>query len=144
MTQLKDVIHYYIGQSVYLCDNLEGNRVIEPLTAKMLAEDLEMFYDEELPRPYTIVLRRLEDMTEHEAIALVERIVHADEFVDVDTTHNSFGDLMVTWRGDEYNATGEKTWSSEQFHYLLKQGFDLWGLIDSNQAIDAKTLNQKV
>lgn len=28
------------------------------------------------------------------------------------------------------------------FHYLLKQGFDLFGLIDSKQAIDSTTLKQ--
>jgi hypothetical protein len=99
-----------------------------------------------------LVLRRLEDMMADEAIELASLVVHKDEYINVSIyRHNYTNDLMVQWglltqsqRADDveyfFNATGERSWSGSQFHYLLQQGFDLFGLIDAGLAIDAKTL----
>lgn len=62
------------------------------------------------------VLRRLEDMTKEEKARVGYSAMIKNEIV----------------------------WTPEKVHYLLKQGFDLWNLIDSKQAVDLKTLNQKV
>lgn len=64
------------------------------------------------------ILRRLESMTEEEKVAY----------------ENMSG--MLLSRPIE-NA---KWWTADAFHWACSMGFDLFGLIDSNQAIDAATL----
>ncbi|HYK57171.1 MAG TPA: hypothetical protein VEV15_11940, partial [Flavisolibacter sp.] len=97
-------------------------------------------------------LRRLEDMKEEEAIELVRLVVHEDEYINVTTyLHNFTNGLMVGWglvKGrinevtDYFNATGERSWSGDQFNYLLQKHFDLFGLINAGLAVDSKTINQ--
>lgn len=79
-------------------------------------------------------------------------VVNENEFNNVSTyRHNFTNDLMVQWgyltptqRADDvecyFNATGERSWSAEQFHYLLRQHFDLFWLIDAGLAVDIKTI----
>lgn len=56
-------------------------------------------------------LRRLSDMTEEEKARVGYSAMIKDDII----------------------------WTPEKVHYLLKQGFDLFGLIDEGAAIDAKT-----
>lgn len=114
----------------------------------MLGNETEVTWTDSIK----LVLRRLEDMTEEEAIELVSQVVHKDEFINVSTyRHNFTNDLMVQWglltpmeRANDveyyFNATGERSWSSAQTHYLLQHHFDLFGLIDDELAVDAKSV----
>jgi hypothetical protein len=99
----------------------------------------------DMPGGVKLILRQLNSMTEEEAVELVRLVVHEEEFVDVEThTNPYFEDIIVEWgrRSDDdeaenkFNATSERTWSADQFHYLLKCGFDLFNLIDAGLAID--------
>ena len=143
MIQLKDIIQYYIGRW-YWTENSEGET-----NAHTLPNVLDMIKREKKVQLY---LRRLEDMDEFEAVELArlqidpKRHSNVDVlFIEKERIHymdgskwtgdgvEEFYDLYVYY--NQLNAT--------QFHYLLKQGFDLFNLIPSGQAIDSKTLNQK-
>lgn len=121
MIQLKEVIHYYIGQR-FLFDNQEWKIVaINRKTVKGWRYSAtggdryqEIWHHECKP-----ILRRLEDMTEEEK-------QESQKYNVVETIN----DVKVEWD------------TPLTFHYLLQQGFDLFGLIDSNQAIGSKTLKQ--
>lgn len=175
--KLQDYLHYYIGANVFLCINLEGNNVIEPLTPKMLHEDMDMFIDPDDTRPYKLLLRRLEDMKEDQMIGLLQSMAPPDmedkptpEDYGLEMFYNDDG-LMVDrdiavganyscrcYEGQIgvkvcgsiilFDETGkdvtrdELTNTPRAFHYLLQQGFDLFGLIPAGLAIDAKTLQQ--
>lgn len=137
-TQWKDVAHLYIGCLVH---RKEYNRT-QPLTTSLLwhleQDPNEQFYG------YKPILRRLESMTEEEALHLASLSEYPDHFNDVKAEKNQFGDWIVTWQGIEesrniFNSTGEMFYCSEQFQYLLKKGFDLFQLLDSGQAIEQES-----
>lgn len=78
-------------------------------------------------------LRPMSDMTEEEAIELTRFVACADEFTDVQIRRDHFNDIIVTWGkcpDNFYCATGEIVWTAEQFHYLLKQRFDVFGILN--------------
>jgi hypothetical protein len=141
--KLIDYLPYYIGCD-YWTNNSQGN-----LNAKTLPDVIDMCKRD---KGVQLHLRRLEGMTDEQAIELVRLVVHEDEFTNVSTyRHNHTNDLMVQWgnltaaqRADDveyyFNATGERSWSAAQFHYLLRQHFDLFNLIDNNLGIDIKTI----
>jgi hypothetical protein len=140
--KLQDYLHYYLG-AAFITNNSEGE--VNPKTIQFIYPMIEK------NKGVQLVLRRLEDMTQEEAIALVKLVVHEDEYINVTTyRHNLTNDLMVQWglltpkqRADDvasyFNATGERCWSGDQFNYLLKQHFDLFSLIPAGLAVDAKT-----
>lgn len=152
--KLKDYLHYYLYGKIYevgvsTCTLMGIGDCY--YTIKTKQGTLLTLSDQ---ANIKLVLRRLEDMTADEAIELTRLVVHKDEFINVSTyRHNFTNDLMVQWglltpaqRADDveyfFNATGERSWSAEQFHYLLRQGFDLFNLIDNGLALDSKTLKQ--
>lgn len=95
------------------------------------------------------LLRRLSDMTEEEATTyLLKDPSMADvqdfEIMEIKADYIKFSTGKLR-QGNGFIYEAEEglpiTWhTSEQFHYLLSKSFDLWGLIDANLAIDAKTL----
>lgn len=81
-----------------------------------------------------LVLRRLADMTDAEAIDFLKYAVPGAEYID----HNEYA---VIWKSQGSRAdTAFLFGPPAGFHYLLKQGFDIFGLIPAGLAIDAKTL----
>jgi len=147
--KLQDYINFYIGcPCIYYMADDDPDGYCMPLDYDII----KLWLANQDETDIKLVLRGLKDMTEEEAIELVKLIVHKDEYINVSTyRHNCTGDLMVQWglltpmeraNDVEYfiNATGERSWSGEQFRYLLEQGFDLFGLIAAGLAIDAKTL----
>jgi hypothetical protein len=144
--KLKDYLHYYMG-CIFWTNNSQGE-----LNATTIKYIIEMINNS---KGVQLHLRRLEDMTEEEAIELVKQVVHENEYTNVSTyRHNYTNDLMVQWgyltpiervNNVQYffNATGERTWSAAQFNYLLTKHFDLFGLIDAGLAVDAKTIKTK-
>lgn len=71
---------------------------------------------------FKLILRKLEDMSEEEKRELCRVIDYP----------------ISSWRDVMNNRHGH--YSSEMFSWLLSKSFDLFGLINSNEAIDAKTL----
>lgn len=111
--ELKDYLHYYLGcQMIYSSHHQPQN---EPyiLTFENIREAVE--FDD---RP---LLRRLEDMTEEE-----KREHHSLMFEGTDGVHQ----VVVMME------------TPDSFHYLLRQHFDLFGLIDAGLAIDAKNIER--
>lgn len=117
---IKDYIHYYIGHP---CQTDQGTGIIEGVSdtdscggtwAARIGEDQDLYAetDCEWIKP---ILRRLEDMTEQEK---QQSAIHRGD-------------------GDGLNSSLPE---AHEFHYLLKQGFDLFGLIDAGVALDAKTV----
>lgn len=122
---IKDVIHYYIGQQAYTfpADSDSISRMNEiraktpeirystPITIHTVGKVLEC--------GYVPILRPLGDITEEE--------------IEEGGWHGKSGfAYYMTGNGGAFHP--------HDFHYLLSRGFDLFELIDSCQAVDAKTL----
>lgn len=157
MIQIKDVLHYYIGQNCHIVyhDGLEGENVITYALLGQFALTGKFSYHPKTVKP---LLRRLSDMTEDEMICLYDcEYLYGNHATKSEVYKAGFkpgnGNIIeIHYRGPE-GGTGYRSGcqyvqlnrlSERQFHYLLKQGFDLWGLIESGQAIDQKTLNLEV
>jgi hypothetical protein len=86
-----------------------------------------------------LVLRRLSDMSEEEAKecwACAKSTSY--RFAGFDGPSRS-----IFYKNGNGNRGAEVLNKPQQFHYLLSKSFDLFGLIDSGLAIDAKTLQTK-
>lgn len=81
-----------------------------------------------------LVLRSLEDMTKGEAIDFMTSVKPGAQYID----HNKYAVLFKSQgsMGDISFTHGPPA----GFHYLLQQGFDLFGLIPAGLAVDAKTI----
>jgi len=88
------------------------------------------------------ILRRLDSMTEEEAIEVTKPVVVYGDLPNVrkyETWENPFGKIVVSWGNglrEKYVPQDETAFTVGQFTYLLSRGFDLFNLIDTNQAID--------
>lgn len=74
-------------------------------------------------------LRPIEDMTEAEAIEMARLFASPYAFYNVEVKRIK-NNLVVYWGDDRnfLNATGELFYSPDQFHFLLSQRFDVFGL----------------
>jgi hypothetical protein len=148
MIQLKDVIHYYIGQPcrvkdvgraawISMVDEFGG------VTAKLQGRPETVYEAAEGVNP---ILRRLEDMTEDEALECAQEAIHEIDLGEVKIWRNEkFNFVMLEWgiekrRIMDFTVVGFYT--PAQFHWLTRKGFDLFDLIHDRQAIDAKTIKQ--
>jgi len=85
-------------------------------------------FEEEGYTDFSLVLRRLEDMTEEEAKYIVDNTLLKQ--TTMGKTEKDFAiALAERWVAN-----------SSIFVYLLSRSFDLFGLIDAGLAIDAKTI----
>lgn len=109
--KLQDYLRYYLLCKMIRSSHWEPQNEPYILTFENIKEAVE-FGD----RP---ILRRLEDMPEKEGVEMFG----VDRYWDIVCMQGSW-DLF----------------SSKEFHYLLTQHFDLFGLIDAGLAIDAKTV----
>lgn len=94
------------------------------------------------------ILRPLSDMTEEEKMQLI-RICHPEKeypiikYIDLDKEVLNFSSKTQRMKYYRIFACGfYGTWHPEEMKYLLKQGFDLFGLIESGLAIDKTKLNK--
>ena len=127
--KIQDYLPYYIGQEVEF--GYEGRKAV----GELLGHDVRFGYQVFDPRsavvPYkfcridliTLRLRPLSDMTDKELSECGNMLYDFSDDPDPEMrTHKweYFRDMIA----------------SEQFHYLLKQGFDLFGLIEAGLAVD--------
>lgn len=117
-TEFKDVAHLYLG-----C-RLSGTQDSAGLTTRRLQE----FLDED--RNDQPILRPLSDMTEDEQMELAE-------LSDLFLPDHLFKALV---NDRKYLIDVRNAWGITA--YLLSKHFDLFGLIESGQAIDKTTLSQ--
>jgi hypothetical protein len=138
--KIQDYIGYYIGCEVIIDDKERGklfgadlvpnscNQIYYNIQTEEMrindGDDFCMPYNDdadESPARIKPILRRIEDATKKEI-----------KEYDMYTKYQTDGVHSVLIRHD----------TPESFHYLLKKGFDLWGLIDANLAVDSKTLTK--
>lgn len=149
--EIKDYLHLYLGCEVM---DLYSNR-INVLTG--------VDNDHELPvktlwqnkgrwaLPYSEIkpiLRRLSSMTEEELKIICGWPLQAHREVTGFRTTAKFAEISYRWpdsnmeHGWAYSSTAlyfsKEEWTPEQFLYLLSNGFDLFGLIDSGLAMEKK------
>lgn len=139
--QLSEVIHYYIGQKMLYSSHHEPQNEPYILSLSNIEEAIK-FGDR-------IILRRLESMTEKEMRELyrvkglwafipdshIKRIYFKEDNKNCIQYEFDGPGGGSGWRtGTEYMYLNQ-LWPT-QFHYLLSEGFDLFGLIPSGQAID--------
>lgn len=110
--ELKDYLHFYIGTEIE-CTDKDCSSDMQYYGMKRTISALLL--DKYLNGKWKPVLRPLTDMSNDESIELGYSRPK-DWLID----HKDFGELH----------------SAKTFVYLLKQGFDLFGLIDAGLAID--------
>jgi hypothetical protein len=109
-TTFKQVAHLYLGCK---CFNFKTSRYTELVHLRIGADLSDM-------KP---ILRQLSDMIE-------EELNHIIQIGEIHYRGESSRDFIVGW----------KAYAPKTFVYLLKQGFDLFYLIQSGEAIDRTTL----
>lgn len=156
---LKDYLHYYlygniyevgvsmcqlmgIGDCYYTIKTRQGNlltlsdraniklvlRRLEDMTEEQMAHIWQLIFNRPFHANGNIVWIDKEDRMSCKRFVMmsgIERIgieMNGNIWADCDLSHHKFGPNAIT-------------------HYLLQEGFDLFGLIDAGLAIDAKTLN---
>ena len=159
---IQDFIHYYIGCKVENYDiyalelptlkGVQGDRVILS-EYKCRTEDCKDYTiaagSHELAGFVKPILRRLEGMSYAEADGLA-KLQHDESrhsqidvlYIKKDHIHYIDGTM---WQGDGVSELNEyfvyfNQLQANQFHYLLQQQFDLFGLIDAGLAVDVKTM----
>lgn len=153
--QLNQVINYYVGQKAWIF-------TLECATAEWLSEALKyspnLQYGKEvtlenaasiLKNGYPLMLRRLSDMEEEEAVELVklqtDQMWHESiDIFQIKYNHIHFMDGSK-WYGDGVEEFNDcycyfNALQPRQFHLLLQRGFDLWNLIEQGDAVDVKTI----
>lgn len=135
--QLKEVIHFYIGQEVKCGITSTATLRMERDYKNTISVKQVLGNDE-----YKLLLRPLSDMTEEEAIEITKPIAfygnHTSERI-YRTYRNPFGDLIVSWGEslkEKYLPMKETHFNTQQFLYILKHGFDIFNLIPEKLAID--------
>lgn len=159
--QLKDYIQYHIGCRCFTYSgygilkeyNQDGHWFVKLDNGGATVGNINDTHTpcdnkEAFPKGYppkTIIkpiLRQLEDITKEEMreIVLMNYMIH-NTLQDVAYFENSimFGTTGFTGGG---KIKLDKL-SPKLFHYLLKQGFDLFGLLDAGLAVDEKELKNK-
>lgn len=123
MKELRDYLHYYLNQNCKIGDSI---------FIYCIDEDVLLRYNDLVKSKGQIkpILRRIEDITDEECIE-----VYDCEYTDSNPVSARIR-LVKHWLNPIH-----VTPTPNQFHYLLKQGFDLFNLIDAGLAIDKKTLN---
>lgn len=152
MKKIEDYLHLYIGCEVLAPTKYyhnEGDGLTKGLFTGIhgeLGAEIQFIingYAEEEPsyvelRKVKPILRRLSSMTEDEAVELYDFLYPsstAERKIKRFAITNHLDDKGVYWEG-KIAIFDYIDW----FPWLLKKGFDLFGLIDEGLAIDAQTL----
>lgn len=173
-TELKDVIHLYLGCQCVLTEDVPVEEFDDDQTKKGSVWSLLMInygdfdlidgngykfvlQDEETcwlgvhGSEFKLLLRPLSSVTEEEAIELIG--IQLENYPNkLDIKMKSFGRRsnsdswqFSAYEGEKHIISGSLSFyrhEPKKFMYLLSKGFDLFGLIESNQAIDSSTLNK--
>jgi len=146
MTEIKfkDVQHLYSGCELYTGTGkvtLIATQM-ETLVCKQRTIVLNGNQIHELHGEFKPLLRPLSSMTEEDAIHMASLTEHESHFINAVCQRNKFDDLIVVWDSPvdglvSYNSTGELFWCAEQVLWLTKNGFDIFNLLNSGEALDA-------
>lgn len=141
--ELKDVIHLYLGCEVKTISEFPARLVWAGILGSEAQKYGTLVGGMSTTRHWEpenkLVLRPLSDMTEEEANA-IWKILDWNEAIH---PPHRIGDIL-----SEFDTIERDDGTSENSHwghlvkimpYLLKQGFDLFGLIESGQAIQSSS-----
>lgn len=127
--EIKDYLHLYLG-----CDYQDQFGGLGNINEHTF---LVMFDAAKRNVPFKLLLRPLSDMSEDEKLYIVEAITYSH------VRFSSKDSILGSFDADRYNKKHNNELYPDEFLYLLKQGFDLFGLIESGLAIDkTKTLTK--
>ncbi len=146
MIQLKDVLHFYLNSGIdCMFTHLNGDKQRLPLNIDNYPIMAQL---EAVP-----ILRPLSSMTEDEMKELYF-LVFKRKFSGDNITHRDVGEKNERWVlwsgvdrlfiykdgdiGADCDLHYYQVSQGQVMAYLLSKGFDLFGLIDSNQAIEKK------
>ncbi len=150
-TELKNVLHLYMGcqirnignQRVFLAKGDEFILVGENIESALINKDY-----------FKPVLRPLSDMTEDEALVYFQLpenaiIINKKDYSEAIIFEYKWKHPVIEYNTSDGNCYGEigigkrsQHFNSTEFLFLLKNHFDIFGLIESGQAIDKTTLNK--
>lgn len=119
---IKDYLHFYLGAPA---KSLKDGS-ITTVQPRDLTNDFTL--------SITLILRSLSDMSEEDALYLARIVSVHEQFKNPKVFRNKYNDLIVDWGFDKFNCTGERAWSASQFTFLLKCGYDLFGIIEDSIA----------
>lgn len=115
---IKEYLHLYIGQEIIHNGGIKEDAIeLTPFILRQFYDFLRQIHD------YKLLLRPLSDMTEQDM-----RICELEDRGYTKSMLKENMELLLT---------------PTMFLYLLKQGFDLFGLIDARLAIDKTTLKSQ-
>lgn len=142
--KLQDVLHFYLGAKVKAQDG-EMIYTLSGIDRKGNALFYDGFGNEMWLSPgWKLMLRKLDSMTEQEAIECAKLSEWEPDFVNPVVKRTKYNDLVVEWADghEKQNVTGDLFWCPEQVVYLCAKGFDIFNLIPMGQAIDATIQGQ--
>ena len=117
-----DVANYYLKSGIYGMASLNGSKR-DPLYMPMGSRDIEDFP----PRVFVPILRHRDDMTEADEVAAFEYVEQREWPEKWPKITKS---LMIS---RSFNMDDPK--AARLFLWLISRGFDVFGLIESGQAI---------
>lgn len=130
--KLSDVIHFYIGQKfIHTDDYLTENEFI--LTGNFIAR-----WNENC----RLLLRPLSSMTEEEAKEFIVITWNIDKAALIELKITPYGIEFCDALTHLHHAASFSEISPEEFIYLIRNNFDVFSLIESQQAIDIPKLNK--
>lgn len=147
MTELKDVIGFYLGCEVRVFP-LEGEEYTDVIEAIVIGESINLketgdyYFDDDNEFLIAPILRKLSDMTEDEGREYAQHYGIKGHHPCTITEENGFVKISIGYKdhGASLFPMGQYGQKPESMVYLLSKHFDLFQLIDSGQAIDKATL----
>ena len=141
MKELKDYLHLYLG-----CQFVMKINGTERLTAQMNfgADALNASLDSKEPITPILILRPLSDMTQDEADVIWGILDWNERITGVARITDIIREFDVIEEDNDTTSNAHWGYLCKILPYLLKYGFDLFGLIDAGLAIDKTTLKHPV
>ena len=139
MKELKDYLHLYLGCEVKFpkSQSPKTNGVVK-CDAECI-HDLHEYGEWEYCKP---ILRPLSDMTQDEADVIWGILDWNERITGVARITDIIREFDVIEEDNDTTSNAHWGYLCKILPYLLKYGFDLFGLIDAGLAIDKTTLNQ--
>lgn len=122
---IKDYLHFYIGQQV---EYLEYSTLCSDL---ITYNNISFLLTDESVSEIKPLLHQLKDITDDDLVEIYD--------LDIDGNNDKHAGAESKLYKRNYASMNLKEYKVMPF--MLKKGFDLFGLIDAGLAIDAKTIS---
>lgn len=141
--KLSEVIHFYIG-SYCLVENEETRcRIVCVHERGLVDVEITGIGHERRPTDEIIpLLRPLSSMTEEEAKEFIVITWNIDKAALIELKITPYGIEFCDALTNLHHAASFSEIGAEEFLYLIRNNFDVFSLIESQQAIDITKLNK--